>query len=139
MRRLKVAMKILFAALALVGAVAPALAAVDVSADTVLRPYSHVTWYWWFSPMVRTRCRGSDSAAMSAWFTVVDKHDSIRYRDSLGPMMMGPGDAVTLTFAPHLAGPDSGRFTARCSVAAPGDTNLVNDVITKPFIVGPPG
>ena len=74
--------------LALVGAAAPALAAVDVSVDTIVCPRLYATWFWWFTPTVRARCRGTDSAAMSAWFTMHDKHDSIRYRDSLVRMVM---------------------------------------------------
>ena len=132
-------MKVLSFVVALASAVTPALAAVDVSADTILCPYSYTVWFWWFSPTVRARCRGTDSAALSAWFTMVDKHDSIRYRDSLGPVMLGPGDATTLTFAPYLPGSDTGIWTARCSVAAPGDTNPANDVITKKFRPTPPG
>jgi hypothetical protein len=135
MRRLKVAMKRLFAALVLAAAVAPASAAVDVSVDTIVRPHSREIPYWWFSPAAGVRCRGTDSAALSAWFVMADKNDSIRYRDSVGPLTLAPGEDTTLVFAPFLMTADTGIWTARCSVAAPGDTCPANDTAIKPFLL----
>jgi hypothetical protein len=135
---LKVAMKTLLAALAIVGAAAPALAAVDVSADSIVRP-SDMTWYWRFCPTALARCRGTDSAAMSAWFSLVNPRGVTVYRESLAPTILAPGEDTVLTFAQYEMGGEGGRWTARCSVAAPGDTCPANDTLTKSFYVWPTG
>jgi hypothetical protein len=130
-------MKVVVSFLAVVIAVVPALAAVDVSADTVVRPGYYAFWWDRNWPTVRARCRSTDSAVMSAWFTMFDKHDSLRYRDSLTCIVLAPGEDTTLEFTSYLFGEDSGLWTAMCSVAAPGDTCPANDVVTKRFMVEP--
>jgi len=129
-------MKAIICAVAFIVAVVPAFAGVDVSVDTILRPYSHTAWFWWFSPMARARCRGADSVVMSAWFTMFNKHDSLMYRDSLTTILLAPGEDTTLEFASYYFGRDSGLWTARCSVDAAGDTCPANNVVTKRFVVG---
>jgi hypothetical protein len=139
MVRPKVAMKSLFAVLALFGAAAPTLAAVDVSADSIVRPPSDMTWYWRFCPTALARCRSTDSAALSAWLSLVNPRGVTVYRDSLAPTILAPGEDTVLTFAQYEMEGDAGRWTARCSVAAPGDTCPANDTLTKSFYVWPTG
>ena len=131
-------MKRLYAVLALVVAAVPASAAVDVSADSIVRPPGDVTWYWRFCPAALARCRGTDSAAMSAWFSLVNPRGVTVYLDSLAPTILAPGEDTVLTFAQYEMGGEDGRWTARCSVAAPGDTCPANDTLTKSFYVWPP-
>ena len=120
-------------------AATPALAAVDVSADAIVRPPSDMPWYWRFCPTALARCRGTDSAALSAWFSLVNPRGVTVYRDSLAPTILAPGEDTVLTFAQYEMGGDGGRWTARCSVAAPGDTCPTNDTLTKSFYVWPTG
>jgi hypothetical protein len=114
-------------------------AAVDVSAVAFVRPRDYELEYWRFSPAAVVGCHGEDSATLSAWFTMFGRDGQMMYRDSLASVVLAPGDDTLLTFAQYEMGGNGGYWTARCSVAAIGDTYPTNDVITKRFAVGGPG
>jgi len=118
-------------------AVVPAVAAVDVSADSILRPEEYETPSWRFAPTALVRCLGTDSAVLTAWFTMVNGNESIVYRDSLTSVSLAPGRDTLLVFAQYLMGAGGGYWIARCSVAAPGDKRTANDTVTKRFQPAP--
>lgn len=109
------------------------VAATDVGVDSILfeRYYPPGDS---FEPVAAWHNFGDSAAAFTAWFGLADPESSLVYVDSVTVLSLGPSAETTLAFRPHLLDM-AGRWVARCSTAAAGDTNPANDTLVRDFWV----
>ena len=132
-------MRITFAVLVLVAALAPVDAATDVGVDTILVPDGNVADFRWAAPSAVCRNYGADTTAFTAWLTIQDSAGPPCCSESLGVECLVPGSETTLAFPNWcVPGHDAPCPVATCSTFATGDGNEANDVGHRRFEIGLP-
>jgi hypothetical protein len=111
----------------------PAFASVDVSVDSITSPRQYVRAHDTIYPLAVVSNRGTDSTGFTAWMTLINPYGSVTYTESAARALPA-GQSVVVAF-PRVILVSEGRWTARCSADAAGDTSLPNDVYAKPFTV----
>lgn len=126
-------------ACALALAALPAFASVDLSVDSIPSPGQYVMTHDTVFPVAVISNRGTDSTAFAAHMTLIDPYSRVAYDESLAVPALPAGQSVSVTFPRIIFGIVEGRWAARCSVIAAGDTFAPNNVYSRLFHVTPPG
>jgi hypothetical protein len=109
----------------------------DIGVVAILSPPGQVPPDSSFVPTAVWKNYSRDPMEFGAFFFIHDKY-GVRMYSQLADTLAGGGEEVTFSFTPFNVGNDTGTWCASCSTAT-GDTNFLNDTLSKWFRVVYPG
>ncbi len=111
----------------------------DVEAVAVHAPAGYYDTCATVTPQATWGNNGVDPAYFTAYFSIYDPNDVVRYTDAITILGLPAGLDTLLTFGDFTLDTLIGTWTSKCSTAAPGDTFPGNDIVTRTFGVFPGG
>jgi hypothetical protein len=111
----------------------------DIGVVQILSPSGQVLPDSAFIPAAVWKNYSDHEMTYDAYFFIHNKYGVRMYSDCRGENELDGGEEETLDFASFNAGNDTGMWRARCSTAAVGDTNPLNDTLSSGFLVVHPG
>ena len=112
----------------------------DIGVVSILSPGGQVSPDSSFIPTAVWKNYSDHAMTYDAYFFLLNKYGVNVYSQMLAGNVLDAGEEETLGFAGFNVGNDTGMWNARCTTAAVGDTNPLNDTLGLAFLVAyPPG